>query len=434
MNEIDKIITKVDSEVDELREKNLVNIAKEFRSLNHPDSVKHLERGYWQGSRFIFDDNFVPKNANNEKRTIKQIKHDLHNSFKIDLDEINFEYGVADMSKLSICNISLEDIIKNVNDLSYDDCKSLIAPDKYVPDYLKYLSNTITKERREANFYIADKIAAELQLPIPGLKEGYTKKELTTWRKAHNFSWHEQVNKGYLLVPSVIHSNIPHIGAVGILKYSYDYMEKDDYGEYKYKRKFVDEEESIISISELYKKNKGGKNMAYKQVYTRGMKPGQHGFDENIDHGLDPLIESGERYLADKKAIEKEIEKIKDRNFVDDDHKKEMISLLESKLEILKYQFEEKIVEKAGIINKEIDENNNFLEKSIEEQDSISKELSNLEMTEGNIDFADSVEMVEEKKAAFEKQRHESIEKQKLRNEQLKLLRSEMFRKKLSGK
>ena len=120
----------------------------------------------------------------------------------------------------------------------------------------RMFSEVFDKSRRNSNFTIADQLAAERQIPIPGLPSGYTATDLAAWRSdpRHRFTWDEQVNGGYNLVPTIIHGNIPHTGLVSSSTKAMEYFEQrknDPPDKYSWA-----EEDAPISISEVLEKHK----------------------------------------------------------------------------------------------------------------------------------------------------------------------------------
>lgn len=66
--------------------------------------------------------------------------------------------------------------------------------------------------KRSRNFDYADQLAEERH--VPELSDGYSALDSKKWRTENKFSWDEQVNDGYNLVPTVIHGNLSHTGLV----------------------------------------------------------------------------------------------------------------------------------------------------------------------------------------------------------------------------
>ena len=178
-------------------------------------------KGTWEGDIFRLDDAYIPEKFNPDGYTMKQIKEYLNETYGIHFSGIPFINGRMDFSELSLADVELDDIIleaANAENLWEEVGLS------YVPEGLKMESlgldmvsdlydKVFTAKRRTKNFLLADALAAEKGIPIPGLTDGYTAKELKCWRKKNKFTWHESFY-GYFLVPAVIHGNVSHSGLV----------------------------------------------------------------------------------------------------------------------------------------------------------------------------------------------------------------------------
>lgn len=218
----------------------------EIRKMRSP---KEGTRGRWQDTVFFLEDSFVPKKYNPENLTVGEIKQQLSELFGIQVDGIPFTNGVADFSSISIASISTADIVmrkKGISQSNFDRLEPL--------DRTKLLNEVFTPERKD-NYKIADQIVAERQLPIPNLAPGYTADDLEDWREKGKikFTWDEQINGGYNLIPSIIHESIAHTGLVQSPSRAVEYFErrkKDSPEKYSW-----DEAEASISITEFLEKN-----------------------------------------------------------------------------------------------------------------------------------------------------------------------------------
>lgn len=206
-------------------------------------------KGYWEGNVYFLEDQFMPSLKNTDNKTVAEIKYDLKKKYAIDFKGIPYYKGIADFSSISIANVKVIEIITALG-ISEDDYKSLETNEKSA------LLEKVFKDRnREINFKIADKIAAEKQIPIPALESGYTGEDLGKWRKDNHFTWDEQLHEGYQLVPTIVHANIPHTGLVGTAKQTKRYLDhwekelKEEPNKYNF-----DEKEASISYLDL--KNK----------------------------------------------------------------------------------------------------------------------------------------------------------------------------------
>ena len=226
-------------------DREMVMAGAEMRKMRAP---REGTRGKWQGSVFFLDDAFVPRKYNPENLTVGEIKEQLSALYGIQVDGIPFASGVADFSSISVASISTADIVmrkKGIRQGDYDSLEPLART--------KLLDKIFTSKRSD-NYDVADQIVAERQLPIPGLAPGYTADDLKEWREKGKikFTWDEQVNGGYNLIPSVIHESIAHTGLVKSTSRAVDYFEKrknDSPEKYSW-----DESEAPISITEFLEK------------------------------------------------------------------------------------------------------------------------------------------------------------------------------------
>ena len=246
MDELQRIAQEIGDSYEDIKNHQIRVLAQETRGFNKPIQG---EKGLWEGSRFVLDDNYVPSERfNPEHRTMEEIKEDLKNNFAIDVSEIDYPDGQADFSSISVANVDSEEIVLRKENLKRDQWEQKSEAEK-----LSVMAKVFDKNARNTNFQIADKIAAEKHINIPGLGRDYSPSDLKQWRQDNRFTWDEQIGKGYNLVPSVIHSSLSHTGLVSNIRNATDnynaYMENID----KYS---FDEETAPISIEELEKLEK----------------------------------------------------------------------------------------------------------------------------------------------------------------------------------
>ena len=233
-------------------DREMVMAGAEIRKLRSPNAITSEGdvKGHWNETVFFLDDDFVPKYANERGLTIAEIKQELHDSCGINLGGIPFDNGIADFSSISVASIPTKDIVTESRGMTSQDYDSLEPLER-----TRLFSEVFDEGRRNQNFDLADRLAAERKIPIPGLPEGYTAQDLKAWRSdpKHRCTWDEQVNSGYNLVPSIIHGNISHTGLVGSSSTAVEYFDrrKNDSPE-KYS---WDESEAPISIDEFLKNN-----------------------------------------------------------------------------------------------------------------------------------------------------------------------------------
>ena len=242
---VDDTLSALKERMPDIIDREMVLAGAEVQKMRTP-KIETLDgelKGTWLNSVFYLDDNFVPKYENGEKLTVAEIKQHLYVSFGIEFDGIPFTNGIADFSSISVATISTKDIVlksTGMSELEYNSMEPL--------ERTKKLCEVFAKHRRNSNFSLADKVAAERQLFIPGLDPGYTATELADWRKG-KFTWDEQVNGGYNLVPTIIHGNISHTGLVSSSDKAVTYFEQrknDDPSKYSWNEKYAP-----ISIEEF---------------------------------------------------------------------------------------------------------------------------------------------------------------------------------------
>lgn len=238
-------LSELEANLPETFDKEMVLAGSQVRKMRTPKTETSTGevKGSWQGSVFYMDDDFVPKYKNDSKLTVREIKQQLRELYDIQFDGIPFTDGAADFGCISVATISIKDIVMKsmkIAKLDYDSMEPL--------ERTSILSKIFAPEQRDSNFALADQIAAERGIPIHGFKSGYTASELANWREG-KFTWDEQVNGGYNLVPTIIHGNIPHTGLVSSSDKAVTYFkqrENDNPAKYSW-----NEEDAPISISEF---------------------------------------------------------------------------------------------------------------------------------------------------------------------------------------
>lgn len=252
------------------------------RLVNHSSAVKTVrnnetngkgeKKGHYEGDIFFFNDEYVPNNQFNPAgKNIGEIREDLRDKYGIELNGIPVADGEADFSSIAVARVSYSQIMKKVTGKSLGELEAEIDKCRLEPKQnvdegdskdpvemrLSALRETFGKNDkgyapRSRNFEIADSIVAELQLDIPGLKKPYSKEDVKKWRQENNFSWDEQLDNGYILVPSVIHAEIQHRGLVGYASSAVDEYEREQqYVELHASELYWNEADAPISITEL---------------------------------------------------------------------------------------------------------------------------------------------------------------------------------------
>lgn len=243
-SELAGIVETLKDGLPEMNDRHTVQIAAQARKLNTPKDDIQGVKGQWSNNVYYLNDDFVPPKHNSQKYTVGEIKGFLKNDYGLSLEGIPYNNDSADFSSIAVANISTMDMLIYASDLSEQEYLDLPSSMR-----LELFEKTF-KGTRKANFKIAETIAAQKQIAIPGLGSDYTATDLRKWREKHFFSWDEQVHTGYNLVPAVIHGNVPHTGLVGVSKKANTMFEKIK----KNPQYLPDEPETPISISEFLSK------------------------------------------------------------------------------------------------------------------------------------------------------------------------------------
>lgn len=443
---LESIILKLQAELPDTLDKEMSRAGAEIRKLYEPN-IKTKEgdlKGHWEDNVFVLDDQYIPVKKNPNGYTISEIKKLLLDSYGIKFSGIPYLNGIADFSSVSVANIPTSIIFMKEKNITNDEYQSLLFGDIDEGDKNRYkrlrmFRDTFDKKNREKNFIRADKIAAEQQMKIPGLKDGYTWKELGIWRKNQHFTWDEQISAGYSLVPTIIHENFSHTGLVGSTKNAVTFIMDTE-------KHFCKDDEAIISIKQLYelKKNmKGSSNMAKRKILTRGKNieryHGELGFEE-IDKITCELVDEGDRlgelagqFAADKSKLEDEIQKVEEANISDKD-KAELIELLKTLIDELQDQYTQEIYEEEKRVQEEIEEQIEGMDTSIDKFQEQADSLRNVTMDVAGIDVSSAIAVADKKKNEFEQMRKEYIEKLDLQMKQAEMMKKQILSRRLSGK
>lgn len=450
-DDLDEILHRLELRLPDVFDREMVSAGSQARKLNIPgtETAEGTIRGTWVGSSFILDDGYVPEKYNDSKYTIAQIKKNLYEMFRIKVDSIPYIYGIADFRGISVANIPSSDIVKRATGMEDAEYKKLTQIER-TRLFQKVFSDAADgKSKRNKNFEYADELAAEKQVPIPGLISGYSASDLEKWRTSNKFSWDEQVNTGYNLVPTIIHGNLPHTGLVSTSKRAYSYLESRKRDMILNPESYCWEEESApLSIDELsryehgLKKRKGDRNMAMMRVLSRGMSRGGYrevGYTElhkeigdQIAEG-DHLVELGVKFEADKTKLEDAIERVQAANIKPED-KAGMIAELNAAIDALQAQYDQDVAAEELRVQEKIEEQLEQVEQTIDELSEQADFLRDVTMDVAATDAYAAAEAADAKKQEFEQMKEEYTEKLRLQIEQAEIQQRNIRARRLSGR
>lgn len=169
--------------------------------------VKPGVNGAWSGQVFHPNPSCVPAKSNPEGLTFAEIYARLEQEYGIHYTGTPFVEGFPDFSGVSLASVGREEII------------ALHVRDGRSPDPLTdggAVNYYDIFRLRSVNFRYADEILVARQVPLPGLRPGYSRDDVEEWRNIRGFTWEESPIFDYLLVPAVIHGNIAHTGLVAL--------------------------------------------------------------------------------------------------------------------------------------------------------------------------------------------------------------------------
>lgn len=421
------------------------------RKLNTPgtETREGSVRGLWNGSTFVLDDSYVPEKYNDSKRSIAQIKKSLSDRFGIQVDGIPYVDGIADFSGISVAHIATSDIVKKATGMTQAEYSELTQTDRTRLFQEVFSDVSDGKSKRSRNFDYADQLAAERHISIPGLSDGYSASDLEKWRTENKFSWDEQVNFGYNLVPTVIHGNLSHTGLVSTSRSAFSYLESrkrdmaQNTGAYCW-----DEKTAPISIDELagynhtISRKRRGNNMTMRKELSKGMNFGRHGevgYDELheetgelVSEG-DRLHELGEKFEADKTKLEDAIERVQASNIKPED-KAKIIAELNAAIDALQAQYEDDVAAEEAKVQEEIEGQLEQMDQTINELTEQADSLRDVTMDAAATDASAAAEAADAKKQEFEQMKEEYTKKLCLQMEQAEMLQRNIRNRRLSGR
>lgn len=432
-------------------DREMVMAGAETRKLNVPgtETGEGSVRGAWNGSTFVLDDSYVPEKYNDSKSSMAQIKKNLSDRYGIQVDGIPYVDGIADFSGISVAHIATSDIVKRATGMTQAEYSQLTQTDRsrVFQEVFSDASDGICKRNR--NFDYADQITSEKHISIPGLSDGYSASDLKKWRIENKFSWDEQVNLGYNLVPTVIHGNLSHTGLVSTSRSAFSYLDarKKDIAQNP-EAYCWDEEKAPISIGELVVYNhtisgeQGGKNMVMRRVLSKGMNLGRYGevgYDElhketgeQVSEG-DRLHELGAKFEEDKTKLEDAIDRVQTSNIKPED-KAKMIAELNAAIDALQAQYEDNVVAEEAKVQEEIEGQLDQMDQTIDELTDQADSLRDVTMDAASTDASAAADAADAKKQEFEQMKEEYTKKLRLQMEQAEMQRRNIRNRRLSGR
>ena len=445
------ILRHLESRLPDIFDREMVMAGAETRKLNVPgtETGEGSVRGAWNGSTFILDDSYVPEKYNDSKSSVAQIKKSLLDRYGIQVNGIPYVDGIADFSSISVAHIATSDIVKRATGMTQAEYSQLTQTDRsqVFQEVFSDVSDGISKRSR--NFDYADQLAAQRHIPIPGLSDGYSAADLKKWRTENKFSWDEQVNSGYNLVPTVIHGNLSHTGLVSTSRSAFSYLDSRKRDMAQNPEAYCwDETKAPISIDELAAYNRtisrerGEKNMAMRRVLSKGMNLGRHGevgYDElhketgeQVSEG-DRLHELGAKFEEDKTKLEDAIERVQASSIKPED-KAKMIAELNAAIDALQAQYEDDVAAEEAKVQEEIEGQLEQMDQTIDELTEQADSLRGVTMDAASTDASAAAEAADAKKQEFEQMKEEYTEKLRLQMEQAEMQQRNIRNRRLSGR
>ncbi|WP_443626986.1 hypothetical protein, partial [Catenibacterium sp.] len=237
----------------------------------------------------------------------------------------------------------------------------------------------------------------------------------SNWRKENHFSWDEQLN-GYFLVPSVIHGNLSHTGAVSISQNALTYITKR---EQYLKDERLKEIDAIISIDEIHRRR--NKKMKYGSDKKLGgsLTTLKRELDEGFDMG-EKKLDFGKKFELDKAKLEDAIAHVEASSISDED-KESMLQELSNALLALEEQYDRDVFEEMMNTKKTINSGIQQMDADINELTEQQDSLKDIKMEAASVDAKAASDEAEKKKREFEEAKNEAVEKLKLQMEQAEM-------------
>ena len=446
-----EIFRHLESGLPGIFDREMVLAGAESRKLNIPrtETGRGSVRGEWNGSLFVLDDSYVPEKYNDSRSSIAEIKKSLLDRFGIQMDGISYVDCIADFSSISVAHIAISDIVKKATGMTQEEYRELTQIDRtrLFQEIFSDVSDGISKRSR--NFDYADQLASEKHIPIPGLSDGYSALDLKKWRIENKFSWDEQVNLGYNLVPTIIHGNLSHTGLVSTSRSAFSYLESRKRDMAQNPAAYCwNEKTAPISIDELVAyhhttgRNRGGGSMAMRRVFGKGMNLGKYveaSYDElhketgeQVSEG-NRLHEIGIKFEKDKIKLENAIERVQASSIKAED-KAKMIAELDAAIDALQAQYEDDVVAEEAKVQEEIEERLSQMDQTIYELTEQGDALRDVTMAVATTDASAAADAADAKKQEFEIMKEKYIEKLRLQMERAEIQHRNIRNRRLTGR
>lgn len=144
------------------------------------------------------------------------------------------------------------------------------------------------------------------------------------------------------------------------------------------------------------------------------------------------LGKHGEKFLADKKTLEEEIDKV-NASVISERDKADIISQLNAAILVLQEEYEEVIVQEEECVHEKMEEQTEQMQEAIDEWKMQEDLLRGTEMDATSCDTLEAAEAAEDMKIKFEQMKLDYVEKLKLQMEQAEIQHRNVRIRKLSG-
>lgn len=159
-------------------------------------------------------------------------------------------------------------------------------------------------------------------------------------------------------------------------------------------------------------------------------KPTINEINDAIDKKIDKakeLKELAERFNADKTELTNEIDKVKASQIAEDD-KADLLVVLENAIEELQQKYESDVWEAQQRIQKELKDDIDTIEGTIEEYDQQIDSLKEVNIRVAPKDTEEVIRIAEDKKSEFDEARDRCFEELQSIEEEAKVLQKQIFR------